>query len=253
MMRFTMSQDTTGSTTTAAASTPQNGPAPHVEALENLLHENRKFPPSPEFAANAVATADEYKEAVADRPAFWAKQARELLTWSKDFTQALDWSDPPFAKWFVGGELNAAYNALDRHVEAGNGDRVAIYFEGEPGDTRTYTYAQLTGEVKKAANAFESLGVSKGDRVAVYLPMIPEAVITLLACARIGAVHSVVFGGFSAEALRSRIDDAEAKLVITADGGYRRGAPAALKPAVDEAVKKTPGVDKVPVVRPTGP
>ncbi|BCW49840.1 acetate--CoA ligase [Arthrobacter sp. StoSoilB13] len=231
-----MSQDTTGSTTTAAASTPQNGRAPHVEALENLLHENRKFPPSPEFAANAVATADEYKEAEADRPAFWAKQARELLSWDKDFGEPLDWSDPPFAKWFVGGEVNAAYNALDRHVENGLGDRVAIYFEGEPGDTRTYTYAELTEEVKKAANAFESLGVAKGDRVAVYLPMIPEAVITLLACARIGAVHSVVFGGFSADALRSRIEDAEAKLVVTADGTYRRGKPSPLKPAVDEAL-----------------
>ncbi|MGO4192832.1 acetate--CoA ligase [Arthrobacter sp. YAF17] len=206
------------------------------DAFENLSHENRKFAPSPEFAANAVVTAADYAEADADRPAFWAKQARELLTWSKDFTQTLDWSTPPFAKWFVGGEINAAYNALDRHVENGHGDRVAIYFEGEPGDTRTYTYAQLTEEVKKAANAFESLGVAKGDRVAVYLPMIPEAVITLLACARIGAIHSVVFGGFSAEALRSRIDDAEAKLVVTADGTYRRGKPSSLKHAVDEAL-----------------
>lgn len=231
-----MSQDTTGSTATAAASTAQNGA--HVEALENLLHENRKFAPSADFAANSVTNADAYKEAEADRPAFWAKQARELLTWDKDFTEALDWSNPPFAKWFVGGEINAAYNALDRHVENGLGDRVAIHFEGEPGDTRTYTYAQLTEEVKKAANAFESLGVAKGDRVAVYLPMIPEAVITLLACARIGAVHSVVFGGFSADALRSRIEDAEAKLVITADGTYRRGKPSALKPAVDEALSK---------------
>lgn len=210
--------------------------APQGDAFENLSQENRRFAPSAEFAANAVATAAEYAEADADRPAFWAKQARELLSWSKDFSQALDWSDPPFAKWFVGGEVNAAYNALDRHVEAGNGDRVAIYFEGEPGDTRTYTYAQLTEEVKKAANAFESLGVAKGDRVAVYLPMIPEAVITLLACARIGAIHSVVFGGFSAEALRSRIDDAEAKLVVTADGTFRRGKPSALKPAVDDAL-----------------
>ncbi|KUM33915.1 acetate--CoA ligase [Arthrobacter sp. EPSL27] len=222
-----MSQQTPGSTTTQA---------PEGDAFENLSQENRKFAPSPEFAANAVVTAADYAEADADRPAFWAKQARELLSWSKDFTQTLDWSTPPFAKWFVGGEINAAYNALDRHVEAGNGDRVAIYFEGEPGDTRTYTYAQLTEEVKKAANAFESLGVAKGDRVAVYLPMIPEAVITLLACARIGAIHSVVFGGFSAEALRSRIDDAEAKLVVTADGTYRRGKPSALKPAVDEAL-----------------
>ncbi|WP_104140812.1 acetate--CoA ligase [Arthrobacter sp. ZGTC131] len=225
-----MSHDTPGSTATAAATSQQG------DALENLLHENRKFAPSEDFAANAVVGAEAYAEAEADRPAFWAKQARELLTWNKDFTQALDWSNPPFAKWFVGGEVNAAYNALDRHVENGLGDRVAIYFEGEPGDTRSYTYAELTEEVKKAANAFESLGVAKGDRVAVYLPMIPEAVITLLACARIGAVHSVVFGGFSSDALRSRIEDAQAKLVVTADGTYRRGKPSALKSAVDEAL-----------------
>jgi acetyl-CoA synthetase len=237
MMRFTMSQQTPGSTTTqASGATPSAGTPQHGDAFENLSHEDRKFAPSAEFAANAVVTQADYADADADRPAFWAKQARGLLTWSKDFDQTLDWSAPPFAKWFVGGEVNAAYNALDRHVENGHGDRVAIYFEGEPGDTRTYTYAQLTEEVKKAANAFESLGVAKGDRVAVYLPMIPEAVITLLACARIGAIHSVVFGGFSAEALRSRIDDAEAKLVVTADGTYRRGKPSALKPAVDEAL-----------------
>ena len=181
------------------------------------------FPPSADFAAQAVAKPSLYEEAAAEGPEFWARQARSLLSWDEDFTQTLDWSQAPFAKWFVGGKVNAAYNALDRHVEEGRGDRVAIYFEGEPGDTRTYTYAQLTEEVKKAANAFESLGVAKGDRVAVYLPMIPEAVITMLACARIGAVHSVVFGGFSADALRSRIDDAEAKLVVTADGSYRRG------------------------------
>ncbi|WP_411709862.1 acetate--CoA ligase [Arthrobacter sp. B10-11] len=226
----------------AAASPSANGASAtsahtgNGDAFENLSQEDRKFAPSPEFAANAVVTAADYAEADAGRPAFWAKQARELLTWSKDFTETLDWSNPPFAKWFVGGEINAAYNALDRHVENGLGDRVAIYFEGEPGDTRTYTYAQLTEEVKKAANAFESLGVAKGDRVAVYLPMIPEAVITLLACARIGAVHSVVFGGFSAEALRSRIDDAGAKLVVTADGTYRRGKPSSLKHAVDDAL-----------------
>ncbi|WP_371745967.1 acetate--CoA ligase [Arthrobacter oryzae] len=226
----------------AAASPSANGASAtsahtgNGDAFENLSQEDRKFAPSPEFAANAVVTAADYAEADAGRPAFWAKQARELLTWSKDFTETLDWSNPPFAKWFVGGEINAAYNALDRHVENGLGDRVAIYFEGEPGDTRTYTYAQLTEEVKKAANAFESLGVAKGDRVAVYLPMIPEAVITLLACARIGAVHSVVFGGFSAEALRSRIDDAGATLVVTADGTYRRGKPSSLKHAVDDAL-----------------
>ncbi|MDD0859845.1 AMP-binding protein [Arthrobacter alpinus] len=164
------------------------------DALENLLTENRHFAPSAEFAANAIVHADEYAKANADRPTFWGEQARELLTWSKPFTKTLDWTNPPFATWFEDGEINAAYNALDRHVEAGNGDRVAIHFEGEPGDTRTYTYAQLTEEVKKAANAFEALGLVKGDRVAVYLPMIPEAVITLLACARIGAIHSVVFG-----------------------------------------------------------
>lgn len=208
------------------------------DALENLLQENRKFPPSEEFAANAVAKPAIYDEAKSEGTEFWAKQARDLLTWDTDFTQTLDWSDAPFAKWFVGGTVNAAYNALDRHVEQGNGDRVAIHFEGEPGDTRTYTYAKLTEEVKKAANAFESLGVSKGDRVAVYLPMIPEAVITMLACARIGAVHSVVFGGYSADALRSRIDDAEAKLVVTSDGTYRRGKPSSLKPAVDKALEK---------------
>ncbi|MET3174263.1 UNVERIFIED_ORG: acetyl-CoA synthetase [Arthrobacter sp. UYCu721] len=246
-----MSQDTPGSTATAPAASVQTDQ--QGDAFENLLHENRTFAPSPEFAADAVVTAADYAEADAGRPAFWAKQARELLTWSKDFDEALDWSNPPFAKWFVGGEVNAAYNALDRHVENGLGDRVAIYFEGEPGDTRTYTYAQLTEEVKKAANAFESLGVGKGDRVAVYLPMIPEAVITLLACARIGAVHSVVFGGFSADALRSRIEDAEAKLVVTADGTYRRGKPSALKTAVDDALAR-PGhtVQNVVVVKRNG-
>ncbi|MEB7506018.1 acetate--CoA ligase [Arthrobacter koreensis] len=210
----------------------------HGDALENLYHERRSFPPSAEFAASAVVQPGLYDEAASSGPEFWARQARELLSWDEDFTQTLDWTDAPFAKWFVGGKLNASYNALDRHVEEGRGDRVAIYFEGEPGDTRTYTYAKLTEEVKKAANAFESLGVTKGDRVAVYLPMIPEAVITMLACARIGAVHSVVFGGFSADALRSRIDDAEAKLVVTADGSYRRGKPSLLKPAVDESLAK---------------
>jgi acetyl-CoA synthetase len=223
------------------------------DALENLSTENRHFPPSAEFAANAVIKAGEYEAANADHAAYWGKQARELLPWSKPFTKTLDWPTPPFATWFEDGEINAAYNALDRHVEAGNGARVAIHFEGEPGDTRTYTYAQLTDEVKKAANAFEALGLAKGDRVAVYLPMIPEAVITLLACARIGAIHSVVFGGFSAEALRSRIDDAEAKLVVTADGTFRRGKPSSLKPAVDEALTASGhSVEHVVVVKRNG-
>ncbi|HEX2808403.1 MAG TPA: acetate--CoA ligase [Kineosporiaceae bacterium] len=221
------------------------------EALENLSQELRRFPPSEEFAADAIASADLYDQAKADRLGFWDDQARHL-SWATDWTRTLDWSDAPFAKWFVGGSLNVAYNCVDRHVEAGNGDRVAIHFEGEPGDTRTITYADLQREVSQAANALLALGVAKGDRVAIYLPMIPEAVISMLACARIGAPHSVVFGGFSAEALRSRIEDAEAKVVITSDGGYRRGAPAALKPAVDEAVDASPSVHNVLVVRRTG-
>ncbi|GAA2057999.1 acetate--CoA ligase [Leifsonia soli] len=204
--------------------------------IDNLLHEARRFPPSDEFAANAIADAELYERAAADRLGFWADQARELLHWHTPFTRTLDWSAPPFAKWFDDGELNVAYNCLDRHVLAGNGDRVAIHWEGEPGDTRTITYAELTAEVKKAANLLTSLGIRAGDRVAIYLPMIPEAVIAMLAVARIGAVHSVVFGGFSAESLRSRIDDAEAKLVITADGGWRKGRVFPLKDAVDAAL-----------------
>ncbi|ROS31665.1 acetate--CoA ligase [Cellulomonas sp. PhB150] len=206
--------------------------------LENLLSEDRRFPPSPEFAAQANAHKDTYSWANADRPAFWAEQARDLLDWSTPFEEVLDWSGAPVARWFADGQLNAAYNAVDRHVEEGNGDRVALHFEGEAGDTRTITYGDLQREVSKAANALGALGVETGDRVAIYLPLIPEAVFTMLACARIGAPHSVVFGGFSAEALYSRIVDAEAKLVVTADGGYRRGAASALKPAVDEALTK---------------
>jgi acetyl-CoA synthetase len=169
------------------------------ETLENLLHEERKFPPSEDFATNAVAKSDLYDAARADRLAFWDEQAR-ALTWTTPWTQTLDWSNAPFARWFVDGELNVAYNCVDRHVEAGLGDRVAIHFEGEPGDTRDVTYADLQREVSQAANALTALGVGKGDRVAIYLPMIPEAAIAMLACARIGAPHSVVFGGFSAEA-----------------------------------------------------
>ncbi len=222
-------------------------------SLENLSREDRRFPPSEQFAAQAVAQADLYERAAADREGFWAEQARELLTWSTDFERTLDWSKAPFARWFVGGELNVAYNCTDRHVEAGHGDRVALHFEGEPGDTRSYTYAELTTAVKQAANALTDLGVGKGDRVAIYLPMIPEAAIAMLACARIGAPHSVVFGGFSAEALHSRIEDAEATLVITSDGGYRRGKASALKPAVDAAIERgAPSVQHVLVVRRTG-
>lgn len=223
------------------------------QALENLSTEDRRFPPSETFAAQAIAKADLYDEAAADREAFWARQARELLTWETDFEQTLDWSQAPFARWFVGGRLNVAYNCVDRHVENGLGDRVAIHFEGEPGDTRSITYAQLKDEVSRAANALTDLGVEAGDRVAIYLPMIPEAAISMLACARIGAAHSVVFGGFSADALASRIDDAEAKVVITADGGYRKGKPFALKTAVDGARAKASrgSVQKVLVVKRT--
>lgn len=211
------------------------------------------FAPSAEFSAQANAQPGIYEEAKEKGTEFWAEQARNLLTWYKPFTETLDWSNPPFAKWFADGELNACYNAVDRHVEAGNGDRTAILFEGEPGDTKSYTYAELKDEVSRVANGIESLGVSKGDRVAIYMPMIAEAVIAMLACARIGAVHSVVFGGFSADALLSRIEDGEAKLVITADGSFRRGKPSMLKPAVDTALAKGgSSVEKVLVVKRNG-
>lgn len=219
--------------------------------IDHALEEIRRFRPSPEFAAKAVADKRLYDAATADRLGFWADQARELLQWEKPFTRTLDWSNPPFAKWFDDGELNVAVNCLDRHVAAGLGDRVAIHWEGEPGDRRDITYAELTDEVKRAANVLEGLGVGEGDRVAIYLPMIPEAVVAMLAVARIGAVHSVVFGGFSADSLASRIDDAEASVVITADGGYRKGRVFPLKPVVDEALGKTDGdsVRNVLVVR----
>ena len=221
------------------------------EALENLLHENRHFAPSAEFAAQANATAALYDEAKVDRLAFWDRQAAELQ-WDTPWTTTLDWSNAPFARWFDGGKINVSVNCVDRHVAAGHGDQVAYHFEGEPGDTQTITYAELLSQVSQAANALEALGVKSGDRVAIYLPMIPEAAVAMLACARIGAVHSVVFGGFSAEALRSRIEDAQATLVITADGGNRKGKPMALKPAVDEAVAASPSVENVLVVRRTG-
>jgi acetyl-CoA synthetase len=220
------------------------------DALENLATENRIYEPTQEFSNNANAQSSMYEEAKKDRIKFWENQALRL-TWDKPWTTALDWSDAPFAKWFVGGKLNVSYNCADRHVEQGHGDQIAIYFEGEPGDTRTITYKQLRDEVCKTTNALLELGIGYGDRVAIYLPMIPEAAFAMLACARIGAIHSVVFGGFSAEALRSRIDDAQAKLVITSDGGNRKGAILPLKPAVDEAIKQTPSVEKVLVVKRT--
>ncbi|WP_400994303.1 acetate--CoA ligase [Agromyces sp. GXQ0307] len=219
--------------------------------IDHALEEIRRFRPSPEFAAQAVADEGLYDAARADRLEFWADQARTLLQWEKPFTRTLDWTNPPFAKWFDDGELNVAVNCLDRHVEAGLGDRVAIHWEGEPGDSRDITYAELTDEVKRAANTLTDLGVGEQDRVAIYLPMIPEAVVAMLACARIGAIHSVVFGGFSADSLASRIDDAEASVVITADGGYRKGRVFPLKPVVDEALGKAEGgtVRNVLVVR----
>jgi acetyl-CoA synthetase len=219
--------------------------------LSNLLHETRRFDPPAALAADAVATMAVYDEAAGDRLAFWEAQAQRL-TWAQPWTQVLDWSDAPFAKWFVGGKLNASVNCLDRHVEAGFGDKVAYYWEGEPGDSRTLTYADLTKLVCQAANALTELGVQAGDRVMIYMPMIPETIVAMLACARLGAPHSVVFGGFSAEALAGRTNDTEAKVIITADGGYRRGTAAALKPAVDEAVKECPQVETVVVVRRTG-
>jgi acetyl-CoA synthetase len=215
------------------------------------------FPPPPEFAANANATAELYRQAEADPLGFWAEQGKRLA-WDTPFSEVLDWSDAPFAKWFVGGKLNVAYNCVDRHVEAGNGDRVAIHWEGEPiGDSRTITYAELLAQVSKAANALSDLGLVAGDRVAIYMPMVPEAIFSMLACARLGVMHSVVFAGFTATALRARIEDAEAKLVITTDGQYRRGKAAPLKAAVDEAVRglaanENGPVEHVMVVRRTG-
>jgi acetyl-CoA synthetase len=220
--------------------------------ISNLSNENRTFDPPADLAAAANVKADVYETAAADRVAFWGEQAQRL-DWGTPFTEVLDWSDAPFAKWFVGGTLNAAYNCVDRHVDAGNGDRVALHCVGEPeDDTRDITYAELKDLVSQAANALIDLGVQTGDRIAIYLPMIPEAVIAMLACARLGAPHTVVFGGFSADALSSRILDCGAKVVITADGGYRRGSASALKPAVDEALQKCPDVTGVLVVRRTG-
>jgi acetyl-CoA synthetase len=214
------------------------------------------YPPSAEFTAQANAGERLYREAERDRLAFWAEQANRL-SWSKPYDQVLDWSAAPFAKWFTGGTLNVAHNCVDRHVQAGNGDRVAIHWEGERvGEDRTLTYSDLQTEVCKAANALRGLGLVAGDRVAIYMPMIPEAVIAMLACARLGAMHSVVFAGFTATALRARIADAQAKLLITADGQFRRGKPAPLKEAADQAVRSddhgASPVEHVLVVRRTG-
>ncbi len=235
-------------TSSSPASGSTAGPS---ETLSALLHEHRRFDPPEALAATALAQPGIYDEAAADPLAWWARQA-EHLTWDHHWDQVLEW-ELPYAKWFVGGRLNAAYNCVDRHVEAGHGDRVAYHWVGEPeGDTRTITYADLQRMVCQAANALTEIGVCAGDRVAIYMPMIPEAVVAMLACARLGAPHSVVFGGFSAEALSSRILDADAHVVVTADGGYRRGSASALKAHVDQALLQCPEVRKVVVVRRTG-
>ncbi|HKG25014.1 MAG TPA: acetate--CoA ligase [Thermomicrobiales bacterium] len=216
-----------------------------------LLDEDRTFLPSPDFAAQAnVNDPAIYERAKNDLEGFWADEAKKL-DWYKPWDTVLKW-EPPFAEWFVGGQINVSYNCLDRHVNAGRGDKIAYYWEGEPGDRRTLTYADLLDEVSRCANALKELGVRRGDRVAIYMPMIPELPIAMLACTRIGAPHTVVFGGFSATALSDRINDAEAKLVITADGGFRRGSAAGLKPNVDAALESTTTVAHVLVVKRTG-
>jgi acetyl-CoA synthetase len=220
-------------------------------AIENLFKETRTFPPPEDFKARALVTDQSiYERAEQDFEAFWADEARRLR-WMREWDRVLEW-DPPFAKWFVGGQLNVSDNCLDRHVDAGGGDKVAYYWEGEPGDTRTITYAELRDEVARFANALKELGVRKGDRVNIYMGMVPELPIAMLACARVGAAHSVVFGGFSASALRDRINDAEAKVLITQDEGWRAGKPVPLKRSADEACESTPSIEQVVVLRRTG-
>ena len=206
--------------------------------IDEFYIEDRLFPPSQDFVKKALINdSSHYEEAAADYETFWARQARELISWEKDFHTTLEWK-LPFAKWFLGGRLNVSYNCLDRHVEAGYGDRVAYFWEGEPGDTRIITYQDLLTEVSKFSNVLKELGLKKGDRVAIYMPMIPELSVAMLACARIGLVHSVIFGGFSPDAIIDRCEDSQVRLIITADAGYRRGIPSALKTNVDIALKR---------------
>ncbi|HEY2427678.1 MAG TPA: AMP-binding protein, partial [Acidimicrobiales bacterium] len=220
-------------------------------AIEDWYLEDRRFPPSEAFRRHALVTDTSlYEEAATDWQGFWASQAL-ALDWDREWDTICEWQ-LPYARWFIGGRLNASANCLDRHVAAGRGSRVAYHWEGEPGDIRTITYAELLDEVSRFANVLKDLGVGLGDRVCIYLPMIPELPVAMLACARIGAAHSVVFGGFSSDALRDRIDDAEAKVLVTADGGWRRGSPVALKAAADAAVAQTPSIEHVVVVRRTG-
>src|SRR6476646_7074948 len=221
-----------------------------AEALEALLQEGRTFSPSEQFRKDAlIADASVYPEAERDWQGHWATQAL-ALDWIQEWDTILEW-DLPFAKWFVGGKLNVAYNCLDRHVEAGHGDQVAYHWEGEPGDTRAITYRELLEETCRVANALKSFGVEKGDRIAIYMGMVPETVATMLACARIGAPHSVVFGGFTAQSLKDRINDARARVLITADGAWRRGSVVALKDIADEAIADTPSIEHVLVLRRT--
>ena len=242
-----MSDTTASSASTAANNTAST--ANNTAAIDALQWEKRCFPPSEEFKRQSLVTGSfMYDEADADYQGFWARQAADLLDWSTDWHTICQW-ELPFSKWFVGGQLNVSYNCLDRHVLAGRGDKVAFHWEGEPGDTRTLTYADLLDETQRFANVLKGLGVGKGDRVNIYLPMIPEAAVVMLACARIGAAHSVVFGGFSAHSLRDRINDAEAKVLVTADGGYRRGDVFPLKPVADEALDATPTITACVVVR----
>ncbi|RME87710.1 MAG: acetyl-coenzyme A synthetase, partial [Zetaproteobacteria bacterium] len=226
-----------------------------MSVIEQVLEEKRVFGPfrDPLARVQNMAQYEALRRAWEENPdAFWRERALELLSWRKPFTRVLNDDHPPFFKWFEDGELNVAENCLDRHVQAGLGERVALIWEGEPGEVRRITYAELLSEVNRAANALRALGVEPGDRVVIYMPMIPEAAVAMLACARIGAIHSVVFSAFSAKALAERIQDAEAKLVITADGGFRRGAPHLLKPKVDEALAECPSVRHVLMVRRVG-
>ena len=218
-----------------------------TDQIDTLLSEQRRFPPPPAFSAQAYATGALYQAAQQDREKFWAEQAG-ALDWIRPWDRVLEWT-LPHAKWFVGGKLNASANCLDRHLATATRNKAAIVWEGEPGDRRVLTYWDLALEVRRAANGLKKLGVGKGDRVAIYLPMIPEAVIAMLACARIGAVHSVIFGGFSSESVRDRVNDARARVLITADGGYRRGQMLPLKRMADAAMADTPSIEHCIVVR----
>ncbi len=221
--------------------------------ISALLHEDRVFEPPAGFRAGAIVRDEAiYDEAERDFEGFWSRFADEL-EWNRKWTQVVDWSNPPHARWFVGGQINVSVNCVDRHVRTARRNKAAIIWEGEPGDRRTLTYFDLFRQVSAFANVLKSLGVKKGDRVAIYMPLVPELAIAMLACARIGAPHSIVFGGFSAESLRDRINDAQCKLLITADGGYRRGSVVQLQQVSDEAIEGTPSIEHVVMLRRTGP